>query len=109
MEEGCAAFSSGPHTEAFAAIRAGIHPLKALAVEGSDRVLLDGSNDARSSSKAAPPTPLRDGFHLVPSHPINYGLDLTKLSKTSPRPTTINEIRNALDLAQDDHVSVSSS
>lgn len=80
---------------------------------------------ARSSSKTAPPTPLRDGFHLVPSHPINYDLDLTKtfqdityhistsdhcarIAFNRPhvlhafRPTTINEIRNALDQAQDD-------
>jgi len=92
----------------------------------------------RSTSKTAPPTPLRDGFHLVPSHPIHYDLDLTTTSPTSPdphtpphsftdityhvsttdncariafnrpdvlhafRPTTINEIRQALDYAQDD-------
>ena len=79
----------------------------------------------RSSSKTAPPTPLRDGFHLVPSHPINYDLDLTKsfqdityhvstsdntarIAFNRPnilhafRPTTINEIRQALDQAQDD-------
>ncbi|KAL7546075.1 hypothetical protein ACHAWF_009411 [Thalassiosira exigua] len=81
----------------------------------------------RSSSKTAPPTPRRDGFHLVPSHPIHYDLDLTKSSEfedityhvsTSDhvariafnrphvlhafRPTTINEVCRALELAQED-------
>jgi len=80
---------------------------------------------ARSSSKTAPPTPRRDGFHLVPAHPINYDLNLTKcfqdityhistsdhvarIAFNRPnvlhafRPTTINEIRQALEYAQDD-------
>lgn len=79
----------------------------------------------RSPSKTAPPTPRRDGFHLVPSHPITYDLDLSesyqdityhvstvdhaaRIAFNRPhvlhafRPTTINEIRHALDLAQDD-------
>ena len=80
---------------------------------------------ARSTSKTAPPTPRRDGFHLVPSHPINYELNLTnsfqdityhvstsdhvaRIAFNRPnvlhafRPTTINEIRQALKYAQDD-------
>ena len=89
----------------------------------------------RSSSKIAPPTPSRDGFHLVPNHPIIYDAnssggsssntatttsfqDITYQISTSDhvariafnrphvlhafRPTTINEIRHALELAQDD-------
>lgn len=80
----------------------------------------------RSPSKTAPPTTRRDGFHLVPSHPIDYDLeplsdsfgDITYHISTSDhvariafdrphvlhafRPTTINEVRRALDLAQDD-------
>lgn len=80
---------------------------------------------ARSPSKTAPPTPRRDGFHLVPSHPIEYDLDLSgpysdityhvstsdrvaRIAFDRPevlhafRPTTINEIRRALEIAQDD-------
>jgi naphthoate synthase len=79
----------------------------------------------RSSSKTAPPTTRRDGFHIVPSTPIHYDVDLTNSFKdityhvsTSDhcariafnrpnvlhafRPTTINEVRQALDHAQDD-------
>jgi len=79
----------------------------------------------RSSSKTAAPTPKRDGFHLVPSHPITYDLDSSdsftdityhistadncaRIAFNRPqvlhafRPTTINEIRRALELAQDD-------
>lgn len=82
-------------------------------------------NATRSSSKTAPPTPRRDGFHLVPSHPINYELDqsstfedityhisttdhVARIAFNRPhvlhafRPTTINEIRRALEYAQDD-------
>ncbi|KAL7430809.1 hypothetical protein ACHAXM_002353 [Skeletonema potamos] len=96
--------------------------------------MTDSSNNAdpasmaatRSSSKTAPPTPNRDGFHLVPSHPITYDddknntsfQDITYHVSTSDhcariafnrphvlhafRPTTINEVRQALELAQDD-------
>ena len=82
-------------------------------------------NATRSSSKTAPPTPRRDGFHLVPSHPIKYELDqsstfedityhisttdhVARIAFNRPhvlhafRPTTINEIRRALEYAQDD-------
>ncbi|KAL3811758.1 hypothetical protein ACHAXA_008032 [Cyclostephanos tholiformis] len=82
-------------------------------------------NATRSSSKTAPPTKKRDGFHLVPSHPIVYDLDLSstfrdvtyhvstidraaRIALDRPdvlhafRPTTINEIRRALEYAQDD-------
>ena len=82
-------------------------------------------NATRSSSRTAPPTPRRDGFHLVPSHPIRYDLDLTesfqdvtyhvsssdnvaRIAFNRPhvlhafRPTTINEVRRALERAQDD-------
>ena len=82
-------------------------------------------NATRSSSKTAPPTPRRDGFHLVPSHPINYELDqsstfedityhisttdhVARIAFNRPHvlhafsPTTINEIRRALEYAQDD-------
>jgi naphthoate synthase len=82
---------------------------------------------ARSSSKTAPPTKTRDGFHLIPATRICYDLDLTsehgfkditykvstvdfcaRLAFNRPhvlhafRPTTINELRRALELAQDD-------
>ena len=79
----------------------------------------------RSLSKTAPPTTQRDGFHLVPSHPITYDLDQSKtfqdityhvstvdhvarIAFNRPnvlhafRPTTINEVRRALEYAQDD-------
>ena len=82
---------------------------------------------ARSASKTAPPSAKRDGFHLIPATPINYDLDLTARHKFTDityristadqcariafnrphvlhafRPTTINEFRSALELAQDD-------
>ena len=79
----------------------------------------------RQSSKTAPPTPSRDGFHLVPSHPVVYDVDMSgdftdityhvstidccaRIAFDRPqvlhafRPTTINEVRRALELAQDD-------
>lgn len=82
-------------------------------------------NAMRSSSKTAPPTSRRDGFHLVPSHPINYELDqsatfedityhisttdhVARIAFNRPhvlhafRPTTINEVRRAFEYAQDD-------
>ena len=82
-------------------------------------------NATRSTSKTASPTPRRDGFHLVPSHPINYELDqsatfeditfhisttdhVARIAFNRPhvlhafRPTTINEVRRALEYAQDD-------
>jgi naphthoate synthase len=82
-------------------------------------------NATRSTSKTAPPTTLRDGFHMVPSHPISYDLDLSstfqdityhvstidraaRIAFNRPdvlhafRPITINEIRRALEYAQDD-------
>lgn len=87
---------------------------------------------SRSQKKHAPPTKNRDGFHLIPTSPIHYDKDLTqtnsfsditfKVSTTDKcariafnrpdvlhafRPTTINEIREALELARDDiHVAV---
>lgn len=82
-------------------------------------------NAMRSSSKTAPPTPRRDGFHLVPSHPINYELDqsstfedityhisttdhVARIAFNRPHvlhafsPTTVNEVRRAFEYAQDD-------
>jgi len=35
------------------------------------------SNSLNNSSSPPPPTTKRDGFHLVPSHPIQYDIDLT--------------------------------
>eukprot|EP00551_Chaetoceros_affinis_P007839 CAMPEP_0203674236 /NCGR_PEP_ID=MMETSP0090-20130426/15425_1 /ASSEMBLY_ACC=CAM_ASM_001088 /TAXON_ID=426623 /ORGANISM="Chaetoceros affinis, Strain CCMP159" /LENGTH=317 /DNA_ID=CAMNT_0050540061 /DNA_START=33 /DNA_END=983 /DNA_ORIENTATION=+ len=82
---------------------------------------------ARNPSPTAPPTKLRDGFHLIPSTPIIYDVDLTsthnftdityKISQSDRcarlafnrpqvlhafRPKTINELRRALELATDD-------
>eukprot|EP00591_Stephanopyxis_turris_P004026 CAMPEP_0195508786 /NCGR_PEP_ID=MMETSP0794_2-20130614/1905_1 /TAXON_ID=515487 /ORGANISM="Stephanopyxis turris, Strain CCMP 815" /LENGTH=324 /DNA_ID=CAMNT_0040635839 /DNA_START=15 /DNA_END=989 /DNA_ORIENTATION=+ len=82
---------------------------------------------ARDPSRTAKPTKCRDGFHLIPETPIRYELDLTaqhnfqditykistsdhcaRLAFNRPhklhafRPTTINELRRALELAQDD-------
>ena len=82
---------------------------------------------ARNPSKTAPPTPRRDGMHLIPATPIQYDLDLTnthtfrditykvstsdhcaRIAFNRPdvlhafRPNTINEFRRALELASDD-------
>lgn len=82
---------------------------------------------ARSSNKNAPPTKLRDGFHLISNKPIEYDIrndpnklftDITYQISTADscariafnrpqvlhafRPQTINEIRHALQLASDD-------
>jgi len=82
---------------------------------------------ARKSSKTAPPTKHRDGFHLIPATPIVYDVDLTsesgytdityKISTSDMcariafdrpnvlhafRPTTINQIRAAMERATDD-------
>eukprot|EP00588_Corethron_pennatum_P006857 CAMPEP_0194284482 /NCGR_PEP_ID=MMETSP0169-20130528/27702_1 /TAXON_ID=218684 /ORGANISM="Corethron pennatum, Strain L29A3" /LENGTH=322 /DNA_ID=CAMNT_0039030309 /DNA_START=24 /DNA_END=992 /DNA_ORIENTATION=+ len=73
------------------------------------------------------PTASRDGFHLIPNHPIEYDLDLTAMRSFSDitfrvstsdmaariafnrpssmntfRPTTINEVRRALEEASED-------
>ena len=93
----------------------------------SGRADIASMSAARSASKTAPPTPRRDGFHLISDEPIRYDLDLTqkyrfrdityKISTADQcariafnrpnvlhafRPTTINEFRQALELAQDD-------
>ena len=82
---------------------------------------------ARNPSKTAPPTKTRDGFHLIPNHPIIYDIDLTqkqgfkditlristsdrcaRIAFNRPnvlhafRPNTINEFRKALEIATDD-------
>lgn len=82
---------------------------------------------ARDPSPTAPPTKTRDGFHLIPSTPIQYDIDLTskykftditfkisqkdrcaRLAFNRPRvlhafrPKTINELRKALEIATDD-------
>ncbi|GFH60410.1 hypothetical protein CTEN210_16886 [Chaetoceros tenuissimus] len=82
---------------------------------------------ARNPSKTAPPTKTRDGFHLIPNHPITYDIDLTqkqgfkditlristsdrcaRIAFNRPnvlhafRPNTINEFRKALEIATDD-------
>lgn len=81
---------------------------------------------ARNPSKTAPPTPRRDGFHLIPRHPIAYDWssssdsyqDITyhkssvdqcaRIAFNRPsvlhafRPTTIREIQHALTDATDD-------
>ena len=82
---------------------------------------------ARDVSKTAVPTKKRDGFELIPANPILYDIDLTselnfcditykissfdhcaRMAFNRPhvlhafRPTTINELRCALDHAQDD-------
>lgn len=84
---------------------------------------------ARDPSKTAPPTKTRDGFHLIPTTPIHYDVDLTstpslnlkditcKISTSDRcariafnrpqvlhafRPNTINEFRRALEVVTDD-------
>lgn len=82
---------------------------------------------ARQASKTAAPTKNRDGFVLIPNFPISYDLDLTaafsftditfkistkdrcaRLAFNRPhvlhafRPKTINELRQALEVASDD-------
>jgi len=96
-------------------------------LNSSDKNDVASMSAARSMSKTAPPTKDRDGFHLIDSSPIAYDLDLTathgfvdityKVSTTDScarmafnrphvlhafRPTTILELRRALELAQDD-------
>jgi naphthoate synthase len=91
------------------------------------RIELGSMSAARDVSKTASPTKHRDGFSLIPATPIVYDEDLTTLFKFQDitfkvstadqcariafnrphvlhafRPTTINEIRRALDHAQDD-------
>jgi len=85
------------------------------------------SNSLNNSSSPPPPTTKRDGFHLVPSHPIQYDIDLTlqlklldvtyKISTTDKcariafnrpeilnafRPRTIREVSHALTCASED-------
>mmetsp|Transcript_25538 Transcript_25538/g.37770 ORF Transcript_25538/g.37770 Transcript_25538/m.37770 type:complete len:330 (-) Transcript_25538:149-1138(-) len=84
---------------------------------------------ARDPSRTARPTKHRDGFHLIPTTPIHYDIDLTstpsytftditfkistsdrcaRLAFNRPhvlhafRPKTINELRKALEIASDD-------
>jgi len=82
---------------------------------------------ARNPSKTAPPTKSRDGFHLIPTTPTHYDIDLTiaqgfkditfkistadrcaRIAFNRPnvlhafRPNTINEFRKALEVASDD-------
>lgn len=81
---------------------------------------------ARSSAPNAPPQATRDGFHLIPTTPtiwedrtvrhnfkdITYKVskmdNIARIAFNRPevlnafRPTTINEVRRALELAQDD-------
>eukprot|EP00957_Ditylum_brightwellii_P163891 12477342-Ditylum_brightwellii.AAC.1 len=81
----------------------------------------------KSSSRTAPPTKFRDGMHLISTDPIHYDvvvndtnlfIDITYQVSTSDqcariafnrpevlhafRPRTINEVRRALEMAQDD-------
>lgn len=82
---------------------------------------------ARNPSPSAAPTPQRDGFHLIPNHPITYDLDLTDQSNFTDitlqistqdrcarlafnrsevlhafRPKTIRELAKGLEIASDD-------
>ena len=90
---------------------------------------LGSMSASRNTSKTAPPTKRRDGFHLIPTTHIHYDLDLTSTNEnkfkditfqisTSERcariafnrphvlhafrPNTINEFRKALEVATDD-------
>lgn len=96
-------------------------------MKSSKTVDVASMSAARDPSPTAPPSKKRDGFHLIPSSPIIYDLDLTsthgftditykisqndrcaRLAFNRPqvlhafRPKTINELRKALELATDD-------
>lgn len=93
----------------------------------SKRIDTASMSAARNPSPTAPPSKTRDGFHLVSNSPIIYDIDLTstynftditlkisvsdrcaRLAFNRPnvlhafRPKTINELRKALEVAQDD-------